>query len=71
MDNETLLKKCNETGKYRKYCDKTTEHITSSWSQDSINGLLDTLHKTEQELEVYYYEIDRRCYLGTWFPEKT
>ena len=71
MTNDTLLKHCIETEKYRKYCDKCTDNITSSWKQESIAGLLSTLDNTEKEVEVFHYEIDRRCYLGTWFPENT
>lgn len=70
MDNETLLKNCTITEDYRRYCDKCTDAITSSWSEGSVSGLYNALDKAEKEVQVFYYEIDRRCYLGTWIPEK-
>lgn len=70
LTNEELLQICKDTDSYRRYCDRTTECIDDSWSEGSISGLLEQLNKTEKELEIIYYEIDRRCYLDMWFPNQ-
>ena len=69
MTNEKILEVCTNAENYRNYCDKTTEDIDDTWQTNSITGLLKALNKAEKDLKLVYYEIDRRCYHGTWLPE--
>lgn len=69
MTNEKILEVCTNAETYRTYCDKTCEEIDDTWEDNSITGLLQALNRAEKDLQLVYYEIDRRCYLGTWIPE--